>query len=95
MISDYEQERKDKKAAPAPRIPRPSDPSRSDGLRAAFTSGRQEKDNKMRRIFASPAQVSRTEEGIVIGPRGETTLEKAQREAKEARRLADEARAAL
>ena len=69
--------------------------SNSDILRENLKAKRQTRDNKLARVFASPAQVSRTAEGIVIAPRGETTLEAAQREAKEARKLADDAKAGM
>lgn len=67
--------------------------SYSQNMRDELDRKRQGRGGKLARIFASPAQLSKTAEGIVIAPRGETTLQKAEREAKEARKLADEARA--
>ena len=67
----------------------------SQNMRDNLAAKRQTRDGKLRRVFASPAQVSSTNEGIVIAPRGETYLEKDQREAKEARAAADGAKAKL
>lgn len=64
----------------------------NSNIREGFKNRRGNRDAKLRRIFATPAQVSRTTEGIVIAPRGETLLEAAQREAKEARAEADKAK---
>lgn len=57
---------------------------RTDGTRGA----------KQARVFAKPEQVERDEHGnIVVNPPGEDSLARAAREAKEARKAADEAKA--
>lgn len=48
---------------------------------------------KLNRIFAKPGQVVKQGDDIVINPPGEDALARAAREAKEARKLADEAKA--
>lgn len=61
-------------------------------IREGFKNRRGNRDAKLARIFAKPEQVTRTNDGIVVAPRGETSLQKAEREAKETRALADNAR---
>jgi hypothetical protein len=61
-------------------------------IRGALKDRRQVRDNKLARVYAKPEQLTKKGEDIFIAPPGETVLAKAQREAKEARALADEAR---
>jgi hypothetical protein len=93
-ISDYERDRRRRRERPLPVTNPPKDPAGSQRMRDELARKRTTRDGKLARVFASPAQVSRTAEGIVIAPRGETTLEAAQREAEAAQREAKEARAA-
>ncbi|MHB8240682.1 MAG: hypothetical protein ACYDHN_01705 [Solirubrobacteraceae bacterium] len=67
-----------------------------DALRQDFETKRSRgpRAAKLARVYAKPEQVERDEHGdIVINPPGEDALDRAQREAMEARKLADEARA--
>jgi hypothetical protein len=67
-----------------------------DALRRDFQAKRTggTRGAKLARVFAKPEQVERAANGddIVINPPGEDALARAAREAKEARKLADEAR---
>ena len=66
-----------------------------DALRQDFEEKRSRgpRGAKLARVYAKPEQVERDASGnIVINPPGETTLARAQREAKEARKAADEAK---
>jgi glutathione synthase/RimK-type ligase-like ATP-grasp enzyme len=64
--------------------------SYSDILRDNLKTKRQTRDGKLARICAKPEQLTRRGADIHIAPPGETLLESAQREAKEARRKADD-----
>jgi hypothetical protein len=70
--------------------------SYSQNMRDELARKREGRGGKLARVFARPEQVVRDDKGnIIINPRGETTLQRAQREAKEARRAADEAKRSL
>jgi hypothetical protein len=62
-----------------------------DDIREGFKSRREQRDAKMRRVFARPEQVTRDGDTIIVGG---TPVENAAREAAAARKAADEARAA-
>jgi hypothetical protein len=65
----------------------------NDHIREALKDRRATRDAKLQRVFATPAQLQRTAEGLVISPPGQTPLEAAQREATAARAKADAAKA--
>lgn len=67
--------------------------SYSQNMRDELARKREGRGGKLARVFASPSQVERSGTDLIINPPGETTLQAAEREAKEARKLADEARA--
>jgi hypothetical protein len=65
-----------------------------DALRRDFQGKRtgSTRGAKLARVLAKPEQVEREGGSIVINPPGEDALARAEREAKEARKLADEAK---
>lgn len=67
--------------------------SYSQNMRDELARKRATPNNKLRRIFAKPEQVEREGDNIVINPPNEDALARAEREAKEARKAADEAKA--
>jgi hypothetical protein len=92
-ISDYEKDRLRKRERPLPVTAAPKDPAGSNALRDELARKRQTRDGKLARVFADPSQV--TKQGVVIvvdAPGVDPVIAQAEREAKEARRLADEAR---
>jgi hypothetical protein len=92
MISDYEKKRLRKRERPLPVTNPPKDPSGSQAMRDEAVRKRGTRGAKLARIFAKPEQLSVEDNDIVVNPRGETTIQRAEREAKEARKAADEAK---
>lgn len=73
----------------------PPNSQMNQALRSALCHVSGTRGAKLARIFAKPEQVERDEHGnIVINPPAEDSLARATREAREVRKLADEARGA-
>ncbi len=101
MISDYEADRKRKRAAVVPKQPTAREPVPDSPINTAMREqlgrSRQTRDAKMARVFAKPAQVTRSGNDIIVRPpsRRESPVQEAKREATAARKRADTAKANL
>lgn len=62
-------------------------------MRDELARKREGRGGKLARIYAKPEQLTRKGDDIHIAPPGEDALDRAKREAKEARKAADEAAA--